>query len=74
MALFKKKNKIEEIPDDVKGFEIRTESSICTGETVIGFYDPKKGRLVHEEFVADEKDIRKFCSRYGIDADKIKRG
>lgn len=53
-----------------KGFgraDIRTESSICTGETTIGFYDGRTRRLLQAVAVRTERDIAEFYRSYGFD-------
>lgn len=44
---------------------IKTQSSICTGETLIGFWDPKTGRLLQAVVVRNETDIAAFYRAYG---------
>ena len=39
MRIFQKRVKSQAIPDRFTAADIRMESSTCTGETVIGFYD-----------------------------------
>ena len=66
MKLFKKDKKAT-VPPECLGMEVRRESSVCTGETVIGFYDEKSRKLLYAELCESEKDIEKFYKRYGID-------
>ncbi|MEE0801358.1 MAG: hypothetical protein U0L91_08790 [Gemmiger sp.] len=47
---------------------IATQSSICTGETLIGFQDPGSGRLLQAVIVRSEEDIRAFYHAYGYPA------
>jgi len=70
--MFEKK-KITKIPDGFAAEDIRIESSICTGEKTIGFYDKKNGKLAFAELVRDDKDIEIFYSKYGLTfmSDKI---
>jgi endonuclease III-like uncharacterized protein len=42
------------------------ESSTCTGEKTIGFYEPKTKRLLYSELVTSSKDIENFYAKYGI--------
>ena len=49
-------------PDDV-----RTERSICTGETTIGFYDEAARKLRYAELVRGEDEIAAFYAKYGIE-------
>ena len=45
--------------------DVRTESSICTGETTIGFYDPAAGKLLCAVVVRTQADIDAFFASYG---------
>lgn len=45
--------------------DVRTEKSICTGETTIGFYDRHTRRLLRSSFVRGEQDIAAFYRAYG---------
>lgn len=65
MSIFKRFKKLP-VPEECKGFEVRTEKSICTGEKTIGFCDPKTGRLMYTELVKSDEDIKAFYRRYGI--------
>ncbi|MFR0949152.1 hypothetical protein [Ruminococcus sp.] len=42
------------------------ESSTCTGETVIGFYDAAEKRLCYAELVRNEADVAAFYRKYGV--------
>ena len=64
------KKKILPIPSGFTADSIRTESSICTGEKTIGFYDPEKKKLMYAELVRSEKDIADFYGRYGLEYKK----
>ena len=66
MKLFKSKQTVEKIPDGFTADSIRTESSICTGETVIGFYDESSKKLCHAEMVKNEEEIAAFYAKYGL--------
>ena len=66
MALFGKK-KTSPIPEECRGMEVMTESSTCTGERTIGFFDPVTGRLRYTELVRSEEDVIAFCRRYGVE-------
>lgn len=44
---------------------ITTQSSICTGETLIGFLDPHTGRLLQAVVVHNSTDIADFYQSYG---------
>lgn len=64
MSLFKSFKTLP-VPDGCKGLEIKTESSTCTGEKIIGFYDPLSKRLLCSELVRSDEDIRAFYRKYG---------
>ena len=55
--MFGKNKKILAIP---------TESSICTGETIIGFYDETTRKLCFAELVKNKEDIAAFYEKYGL--------
>ena len=57
MSIFKKQHTLS-IPEPFSAEDIKLESSICTGESTIGFYDKTLKRLVYAELVRSEKDIR----------------
>lgn len=67
MGLFKSKHVTEKIPDGFSADSIRTESSICTGETVIGFYDESSKKLCHAELVRGDAEIDAFYAKYGLE-------
>lgn len=58
--------KVSPIPDGFSGDSIRVESSICTGETVIGFYNPAEKKLCCAELVRCQADIDQFYAKYGL--------
>lgn len=64
-----KKNRIQTLtpPEGLGRAQIATESSICTGETIIGFRDPGSGRLEQAVVVRSEADIRDFYVSYGFE-------
>lgn len=64
MSLFKRFKPLP-VPKGCEGLEIRTESSICTGETVIGFYDPVSKHLLCSELVRTDEDIAAYCQKFG---------
>lgn len=64
--LFRHKKQIQPIPKECIGLEIKIESSICTGEKTIGFYNPYIKRLLYSELVTCQQDIEDFYSKYGI--------
>lgn len=45
--------------------DVAIESSICTGETVIGFRDRATGRLLQAVVVRGPADIADFYQAYG---------
>ncbi len=67
MMLFKKK--VIPIPKPFTAADIRIESSICTGEKTIGFYDKSTKKLLYSELVRNDADIEEFHRKYGIDRD-----
>ena len=46
---------------------ITTQSSICTGETTIGFYDPHTGKLLQAVVVRSPQDIADYYGAYGYE-------
>ncbi len=60
------KKKAARIPDGFTAEDIKVESSICTGEKTIGFFDRKSGKLAYAELVRGEDDIEAFYSKYGL--------
>ena len=63
MGLFKKK--VLPIPEPYSAADIRIESSICTGETTIGFYSREDKKLHYAELVRSAEDIQAFYRKYG---------
>ena len=45
--------------------DVRTESSICTGEKTIGFFDRHRNLLLCPQLVRGEEDIVAFYHGYG---------
>ena len=45
---------------------MKIESSTCTGEKVIGFFDPDTKQLKYSELVSSQDDIDAFCKKYGV--------
>lgn len=60
------KSKVSSIPEGFTEKDIRLESSTCTGEKTIGFFDRSDNRLKFAELVESEKDITAFYKRYGL--------
>ncbi len=65
MSLFKKHKPIP-VPQECRGMEIKVQSSTCTGEKTIGFYDRASGRLMYSELVRTQADIDAFYEKYGL--------
>lgn len=65
MSLFGKRNKPVPVPKECMGLDIRVESSVCTGEKVIGFYDPVTKKLLYSELVRTDEDIKAYYRKYG---------
>lgn len=62
----KYKKNIQAIPKECIGLEVKIESSTCTGEKIIGFYNPKSKKLLYSELVTSSQDINDFYTKYGI--------
>jgi len=58
------------IPEGYTEQDIKIESSTCTGEKTIGFYDKHDKKLHYSELVRTERDIRAFYAGYGLDYEK----
>ncbi len=70
MSLFKKhKVAVQPIPEPFTEEDIRVESSICTGEKTIGFYDRAAHKLRYVELVRSEQDVQDFFKKYGVELD-----
>lgn len=54
------------IPEGFTAEDVKIESSTCTGEKTIGFYDPSDKKLHYAELVACPEDIGNFYLKYGI--------
>ncbi|MBQ6674988.1 MAG: hypothetical protein IJM75_02555 [Ruminococcus sp.] len=70
MSLFCSTFSPKPIPKGCEGLEIRIQSSTCTGEKTIGFYDRVQGRLLYSELVRGDADIEAFYRKYGIKRNK----
>jgi hypothetical protein len=66
MSIFKIQQTLP-IPEPFSAEDVKIESSTCTGEKTIGFYDKASKRLVCAELVRSDRDIENFCRKYGID-------
>ncbi len=62
-----KSTKTIPIPEGYTAEDIKIESSTCTGEKTIGFYDKHDRKLHYSELVQTEREIKSFYARYGID-------
>lgn len=49
------------------------KSSICTGETVVGFKDIQTGKFTEIMLIRDNKDLELFMKKYDISATEIKK-
>lgn len=65
MSIFKKTAAVP-IPEPFTADDVKIESSTCTGEKTIGFYDKSTKKLMFAELIRSEKDIQKFYKKYGI--------
>ena len=62
--------KVMSIPDGYTKDDIKLESSTCTDEKTIGFYDKHDRKLHFSELVRTERDIKAFYAKYGIEYTK----
>lgn len=60
------------IPEGFSEKDIKIESSTCTGEKTIGFFDRSENRLKFAELVESERDVEAFYKRYGLSYEKHK--
>lgn len=65
MSIFSKPRR-HSVPDECRGMEVKIESSTCTGEKTIGFFDPVSRKLLYRELVRIEHDIADFYEKYGL--------
>lgn len=67
--MFFKRRKTEVLvpPQGLGRENIRRQSSICTGETIIGFQDPKTGQLLQAVVVRSPKDESEYYRSYGFE-------
>jgi hypothetical protein len=66
MGMFRRKKKSIPIPEGYTAKNVKVESSICTGEKTIGFYDPVQKKLMYAELVESDQDVVAFYEKYGI--------
>lgn len=67
MLFFKRKTAPQSPPPGLGAGDIATESSICTGETLIGFRSPADGRLLQAVVVRSPADAAAFYRSYGLE-------
>lgn len=67
MKIFRKNKKVMPVPEGFTSDDIKIESSICTGEKTIGFFDKSSGKLMFAELVRNDADIPAFYEKYGIE-------
>ncbi len=60
------RRKIQPVPAECEGMQIKIMSSTCTGEKTIGFYDRNTRELKYSELVQSPGDIKKFYEKYGL--------
>lgn len=58
------------LPEGFTPDSIRLETSTCTGERTIGFFDPADRKLHCAELVRREEDIAAFYAKYGLSRPK----
>ncbi len=54
------------VPSECKGMEVKMQTSVCTGEKIIGFYNRNTRELMYSELVKSPRDIQEFYKKYGI--------
>ena len=64
------KQSVIQIPEGYTEQDIKVESSTCTGEKTIGFYDKHDKKLHYSELIRTERDIRAFYAGYGLNYEK----
>lgn len=69
MGIFTK-NVGRTVPPECAGMEIKTQTSTCTGEKIIGFYNRNTRELMYSELVKSPCDIAEFYKKYGIKQEK----
>ncbi len=67
MRIFRKPKTVLPMPEGYSAEDIRVESSVCTGEKTIGFYNSSEKKLVCAELIRTEADIDEFYEKYGAD-------
>ena len=65
MPLFHRREPRRTPPEGFGPDDIRTRSSICTGETTVGFYYPHTDKLLQAVVVRTPQDLADFYRAYG---------
>lgn len=65
MPLFHRREPRRTPPEGFGPADIRTRSSICTGETTVGFYDPHTDKLLQAVVARTPQDLADFYRAYG---------
>lgn len=63
---------VEDAAEENTGYEGKIpviKASICNGEQVAGFKDPKTGEIEEIMLIKSPEDLEKFKKEYGIDGD-----
>lgn len=68
----KRKNPVQP-PPGLGEKDIATRSSICTGETLIGFLNPHTGHLLQAVVVRSAADRAAFYQAYGYEPSRQER-
>ncbi|MDD6032866.1 MAG: hypothetical protein PUC47_05185 [Oscillospiraceae bacterium] len=68
MKLFHHRKQVLPLPPGCTPADIATSSSVCTGETLIGFRLPS-GELAGAVLCRNEEDRRAFYRSYGLSPD-----
>jgi len=71
--MFGKRKKQAGPPFDKEGKVPVIRSSICTGEQVAGFKDPRTGKFHELLLIRSREDLDAFLSQYQVDEDDIQR-
>lgn len=61
------KQKLNQIPEEIRNFDVDLEKSTCTGEMTIGFRNPYNHKLELMELVHNNKEIKAYCIKYAQD-------
>lgn len=67
MFFRRSKTAMQTPPSGLGRQDIQKQSSICTGETLIGFKDPHSGRLLEAVVVRSAKEEADFYRSYGYE-------